>query len=260
MPQRRKLSNPLALAVMVFLGERPMHPYEIARLLRQRGKENSIKINYGSLYTVVQNLEKHGFVEVAGVQRQGNRPERTLYGLTESGKVEMHDWLADLVAVPAREYPSFEAALSLVGALHPDEVTGLLEERVQALDVQAAALHGVLERLDAELPRLFVIETEYQLHMIEAEAGWVRSLHQELVDGTLPGAPEWRSWHETGEVPERWARFEDDFRDVDASELLQEQVDKAVAEAGGPAKGRGKDDADRSGTHTGGGRARHDEH
>src|SRR5437899_3284101 len=111
MAARRKLSNPLALAVMVFLGERPMHPYEIARLLRQRGKEHTIKINYGSLYTVVQNLEKHGFVEVAGVQRQGNRPERTLYGLTAEGRIEMHDWLADLVAVPAKEYPAFEAAL-----------------------------------------------------------------------------------------------------------------------------------------------------
>jgi DNA-binding PadR family transcriptional regulator len=231
--KRRKLSNPLALAVMVFLGERPMHPYEIARLLRQRGKEHSIKINYGSLYTVVQNLEKHGFVEVAGVQREGNRPERTLYGLTESGRVEMHDWLADLVAVPAREYPSFEAALSLIGALHPDEVIGLLEERVRALEVHAAGLRGVLERLDAELPRLFVIETEYQLHMLEAEAAWVRGLHRELVDRTLPGADEWRTWHETGDVPEPWAHLEEDMRDIDPAELLQAEVDRARARANG---------------------------
>ena len=233
MAKRRKLGNPLALAVMVFLNERPMHPYEIARLLRQRGKEHSIKINYGSLYTVVQNLEKHGFVEVAGVQRQGNRPERTLYGLTESGRVEMHDWLADLVAVPAREYPAFEAALSLIGALHPDEVTDLLGERARALEVHAAALRGVLGRLDAELPRMFLVETEYQLHMIEAEAVWVRAFLKELSDGTLAGAEEWRSWHETGEVPERWSRLEEEFRDVHAAELLQEQLDKAAAEAGG---------------------------
>jgi DNA-binding PadR family transcriptional regulator len=203
--KRRKLSNPLALAVMVFLGERPMHPYQIARLLRQRGKEATIKINYGSLYTVVQNLEKHGLVAVAGVQREGNRPERTLYGLTEAGRTEMHDWLADLVAVPAREYPAFEAALSLIGALHPDEVADLLTERATALEVHAAALRGVLARLDAELPRLFVIETEYQLHMLQAQAVWVRGLLKELADGTLPGVPQWRAWHETGAVPEDWA-------------------------------------------------------
>jgi DNA-binding PadR family transcriptional regulator len=207
--KRRKLSNPLALAVMVFLAERAMHPYEIARLLRQRGKEHSIKINYGSLYTVVQNLEKHGFVAVAGVQRQGNRPERTLYGLTDAGRAEMHDWLADLLAVPAKEYPAFEAALSLMPVLHPDEVTDLLTERADALEVRAAGLRGVLGRLDDDLPRIFLIETEYELHMIEAEAAWVRALAGELADGTITGAPEWRSWHDTGVVPGRWRQWEE---------------------------------------------------
>ena len=214
MAKRRKLGNPLALAVMVFLNERPMHPYEIARLLRQRGKEHSIKINFGSLYTVVQNLEKHGFVEVAGVQRQGNRPERTLYGLTDTGRVEMHDWLADLVAVPAQEYPLFEAALSLIGALHPDEATELLGDRVRALDAQAAAVRGVLEQFEGRLPRLFLIETEYQLHMMRAQSAWVRGLLEELTTGTLPGMAEWRTWHDTGVQPERWTGLEDDLRDT----------------------------------------------
>jgi DNA-binding PadR family transcriptional regulator len=212
--KRRKLSNPLALAVMVFLVERPMHPYEIARLMRQRGKENSIKINYGSLYTVVQNLEKYGFVEAVGVQREGNRPERTLYGLTVAGHTEMHDWLADTVAVPVREYPVFESALSLMMALHPDEVARLLAERVGALDVRGAALRGVLAGLDGELPRIFLVETEFQLHMIDAEAGWVRALLKELTDGTLSGAAEWREWHETGRMPDRWAHLEEGPRDT----------------------------------------------
>ncbi|MEW2517612.1 PadR family transcriptional regulator [Actinacidiphila alni] len=220
--KRRKLSNPLALAVMVFLNERPMHPYEIARLMRQRGKEHSIKINYGSLYTVVQNLEKHGFVTAVGVQREGNRPERTLYGLTDEGRTEMHDWLADMVAVPAREYPAFESALSLLMALHPDEAAELLAERARAQEVQAAALRGVLTMLDGELPRIFVLETEFQAHMREAEVTWVRSLLKELDEGAVSGAAEWREWHETGRVPEQWAVLEDELRDSGtASDLLE---------------------------------------
>ncbi|WP_406492872.1 PadR family transcriptional regulator [Streptomyces sp. NBC_00846] len=116
MAKRRKLGHPLALAVMVLLAERSVHPYEIAQTLRRRGKEHSVKINFGSLFTVVQNPEKHGYVEVAGVQRQGNRPERTLYGITEAGRVEMLDWLSGLLAVPAAEHPVFETALSESGA------------------------------------------------------------------------------------------------------------------------------------------------
>jgi DNA-binding PadR family transcriptional regulator len=206
--KRRKLSNPLALAVMVLLTEKPMHPYEIAQTLRRRGKDTSLKINFGSLYTVVQNLEKHGFVEVAEVQRQGNRPERTLYGITDAGREEATEWLSDLLAVPAQEYPIFEAALSLMGVLHPDEVARLLGERLNMLEVQAASLRGGLEKLYETLPRLFLIESEYKLHMIEAEAAWVRAFLAEVREGTFPGVKEWRTFNETGEVPEEFRNLE----------------------------------------------------
>ncbi|GAA1362838.1 PadR family transcriptional regulator [Streptomyces beijiangensis] len=206
---RRKLSNPLALAVLVLLSERPMHPYEIAQTLRQRGKEHSVKINFGSLYTVVQNLEKHGYVEVAEVQRQGNRPERTLYGLTDDGRVEMVDWMSDLLAVPAVEFPLFGTAVSLMPVLPPDDVAVHLEDRLAKLEVQAAGIRGVLHALHEKLPQLFLVETEYQLHMIEAEMEWVRGFRKDLVDGTVGGQAEWESWHRTGETPKKWKDLEE---------------------------------------------------
>ena len=67
---RRRVSNPLALAVLSCLNERPMHPYEISTTLRNRGKEQSIKLNYGSLYAVVESLQKHGLI------RRARRPAR----------------------------------------------------------------------------------------------------------------------------------------------------------------------------------------
>ncbi|RPK33707.1 Transcriptional regulator PadR-like family protein [Streptomyces sp. ADI92-24] len=210
--KRRKLSNPLALTVML-LAERSMHPYEIAQTLRRRGKQHSVKINFGSLYTVVQNLEKHGYVEVTGVQRQGNRPERTLYGITEAGRAEMLDWLSDLIAVPAAEFPVFDTALSLLPVLPPDEVAELLSDREQALAVQSAALRGVLGRLGDALPRVFVVETEYQVHMIEAQLAWIRGFRKELGDATISGIEEWKSFHETGEVPQGW-------QDLDEQEIV----------------------------------------
>ncbi|MES5822358.1 PadR family transcriptional regulator [Streptomyces sp. RG80] len=194
--QRRKLRNPLALAVLATLWQKPMHPYEIAQTLRRQGKDSSTKINYGSLYTVVQNLEKHGFVEVTDVERQGNRPERTVYGITAAGRQETTEWMSDLVATPAKEYPIFETALSLLGALHPDDVVRLLEERLSALEVQVASGRGALEKLSETLPRLFLVEMEYRLHMVEAEADWVRGLHDDIREGALPGMAEWKGFHE----------------------------------------------------------------
>ncbi|MFD3840355.1 PadR family transcriptional regulator [Streptomyces sp. NPDC058642] len=131
----------MALAVPAPLWPKPMHPYEIAQTLRRQGKDSSTKINYGSLHTVVQNLQKHGFVEVTDVERQGDRPERTVYGITEAGRQETAEWMPDLVAFPAKEYPIFETALSLLGVLHPGGVGPRLPRRDQ--EGRAARHRGV---------------------------------------------------------------------------------------------------------------------
>lgn len=199
--KRRKVGNLLALALLSALHERPMYPYEMASVLRARGKEQSIKINWGSLYTVVQNLDKHGFIEVTGTVREGRQPERTVYGLTEAGRAELTDWLRELVGVPEREYPRFEAALGEAGVLHPDEVIALLGQRLTALDADIATQEAELEEFGKTLPRLFLVESEYHLAICRAEAGWVRALLREMTDGTLSGMAEWRGFHETGDLP-----------------------------------------------------------
>src|SRR4029453_16009199 len=98
-----------------------MHPYQIANVLRRTGKERDMPIKVGSLYTVVRNLERHGFIEATGSQRAGRRPERTEYVITDPGRAELRDWLRELVAVPESEYPRLQAALSVFGKLTPEQ-------------------------------------------------------------------------------------------------------------------------------------------
>src|ERR1700691_5716339 len=114
--------------------QRPMYPYEMAATLRHRGKDEAIKINWGSLYTIVQNLEKYGFIEAVEVAREGRQPERTTYQITDAGRAELLDWLRELLGMPEREYTRFEAALSECSILGPDEVIRLLTQRLEGLD------------------------------------------------------------------------------------------------------------------------------
>jgi DNA-binding PadR family transcriptional regulator len=199
--KRRKVSSPLALAVLAQLTEAPMHPYEIAATLRSRGKEQSIKLNYGSLYTVVDNLAKHGLIEAVEARREGRRPERTVYRLTEAGQAELDDWMTELLSAPVKEYPQFEAALSLLPVLAPDQVLDNLRHRVLILEKIIEDERAQLTGLRTVLPRLVLLETEYGLHLRQAELDWVRGLVSELEDGSLPGLAEWRDWHRSGELP-----------------------------------------------------------
>lgn len=194
---RRQRSNPLALAILCVLQEGPRHPYDVASTLKLRKKHESIKLNYGSLYNVVEQLERDGFIEVVDVLRQGRRPERTVYGITEAGLREMTDWLAELVATPQPEWPQFEAALSLLPALPPEDVVELLDQRLGELDL-ALARHRSDQRLLHEelgLPRLFALESEYSAAILAAERAFVAGLRAEITDGTLDGLPHWRAWH-----------------------------------------------------------------
>jgi DNA-binding PadR family transcriptional regulator len=193
----RRRSNPLALAVLECLSEKPMHPYEISSMLRTRGKEQSIKLNYGSLYSVVESLAKHGLISAQQTTREGRRPERTVYAITEAGQAELEDWLAELLATSTREYTSLEAGLSLAGALPPDEVARLLDKRCFALEMQLSALEKAGELGDQlQLPEIFAIESHYRHALLTAELAFVRRLVGRIRDGSLGGTTLWRRMHE----------------------------------------------------------------
>ena len=202
MAKRRKVSNLLALSLLNLLMEQPMYPYEMASALRARGKDQAIKINWGSLYTIVQNLEKYGFTEAVEVAREGRQPERTTYRITEAGRAELLDWVRELLSIPEREYTRFEAALGEGAILAPDELVALLRQRLDTLDAANAQQETELKAFQAQIPRLFMIESEYHLALRRAEADWVRGLLEELTDGTFPGLEGWQRFHETGQLPD----------------------------------------------------------
>jgi DNA-binding PadR family transcriptional regulator len=163
-----------------------------------------MSIKWGSFYTVVRNLEKHGLIEAAGSSREGRRPERTLYAITAAGKAELTDWLHELVAVPEPEPSRFVAALSVIAVLPPDEVAGLLAARLRALEDGIARDREGLAQAGQEVPRIFLIESEFELAMGEAQAAWVRGLLGEITGGTLPGVQQWRHYHASGELPAQY--------------------------------------------------------
>ena len=198
---KRKVDNLMALAVLATVIQRPMHRYEIASLIRARGKDQDMDVKWGSLYTVVQNLAKHGFLEVVGTSRQGARPERTVYQITEAGRQEMLDWARELLSTPEPEHPRFAAGLSVQMILPPDEVIALLQARLGRLEETIAARRAALTGQLQEIPRLFLVEDEFAVAMVEAEAAWVRALLEELTSGSFPDLALWRAFHDGGEMP-----------------------------------------------------------
>ena len=187
MKTRRELPRtPLALAVMNLLAEAPMHPYEMKTKMKERGHDQVIRLKGGSIYDTVERLEQGGFIEAQTTSREGRRPERTVYAITEAGREEIMAWLRELLAQPVNEYPQFGAALAFFAALDKDEVVRLLKVRIALLDGQAAGDETHLKTFaDMGLPRLFLVEGEYAVAMKRAERDWIRQLIEDIEGGRL---------------------------------------------------------------------------
>ena len=183
---KRKVSNLLALAVLSLLNERPMHPYEMLGVMRQRELTNVMKVNQSSLYSVIEALQREGLTVPAETQREGRYPERTIYAITEAGGAELIDWLRALIRQPTVEYTAFATGLAFLGNLPPAEVATLLEEHIGYLQEQISSIRSTLEKgLQLGVDRLFLVEDSYTLTLLEAKLTFVQQLIQEINDGTL---------------------------------------------------------------------------
>jgi DNA-binding PadR family transcriptional regulator len=145
---------------------------------------------------VVQQLAKAGFISEVETSRDGQRPERTVYALTEAGRAEFRDWLRDLVAEPVHEYPQFVAALSLVAALPPGEVLDLLRQRLERLATIRAEIRGQIDTsVGRGVPELFLVEEEYRLALLDAETSFIEEFTRKITDPQTGWAPMWAQFH-----------------------------------------------------------------
>ena len=179
-------SSPLALAVLSLLHAAPLHPYAIQRLLKEWGKDKVINVGQrANLYKTIKRLLQAGLIAVRQTERDQQYPERTVYELTEAGRLAAHNWLTDMVVRPRNEFPQFPAALSFLMMLAPDEARMALEQRANALRGQLATVEADLANYGATLPRVTLMDDEYQRTMIGAELAWVDGVLADLTAGAL---------------------------------------------------------------------------
>jgi DNA-binding PadR family transcriptional regulator len=196
--QRPLPRTPVALSVLSLLNERAMHPYEMRSLMRERRHDRAFRIRESSVYDTVARLAERGFIESVEVNREGRRPERTVYAITESGRDELLVWLWDLASEPSAEYPAFAAPLMFIYSLGKDRAVAALQQRAARLEAEISSSDAFRRAMMADLPdfpRIFGIEDEYAQAMRQAELAWVRGTVAELRDGTFP-------WPTTDELKE----------------------------------------------------------
>ncbi len=169
--------TPLAVAVLALLNERPMHPYEMVQILRERSEDQLVKVRPGSLYHAVERLVGQRLARVLGTEREGNRPERTTYEITGDGLTALVAQLREWLSTPVNEYPRFPLALAEAhngpAALVVEDLRGY----VACLDEQLHQIRrGLASAQQRGVQEAHLIEVDYLLTVRTAERDWIARL------------------------------------------------------------------------------------
>ena len=182
--------TPLAIAVLSLLTREPLHPYEMRQRIRIQHIEQVMKVTQGTLYSTVERLAGTGLITPIETSREGRRPERTVYAITDAGRDQMVDALRETLMRPSPEYPRLAMALSFASTLDPAEVADLLERRSLNAEVHLSGLNTALDgTLKQGLPRVHVIETEYLAALARAELDWLRAAVEDIRAGRITWPP-----------------------------------------------------------------------
>ena len=151
--------SPLALAVLALLVEAPMHPYRMQQLITERGKDDVINVS--------------------------QRPERSVYEITDAGRAAAQQWMREMLTDPRPEYPEFAAAVAHLPMITPGQSAEYLAGRATALEAEVARLEASISSVKDWLPRLFLLDTELLLDLRRTELRWTTAVLEDLKDGSI---------------------------------------------------------------------------
>jgi DNA-binding PadR family transcriptional regulator len=121
------------LVILGLLREKPYHGYEIKQTMKERYMHEWTEIPFGSIYSALKRLTGQGFIQEDGVEKVGNRPSRTIYSISESGRKEFLALLREGWQLPDSPPSTLRICVVFMQALPPDEIGRYLERRIQIL-------------------------------------------------------------------------------------------------------------------------------
>ena len=134
------------LVLLGFIAEKESSGYDIVGTIKRRELDRWAKISTSTVYNRLLRLEKAGHV-VGRAERDGGRPERTIYQITDSGKERLREEVVEHLT-GFNDDPR-QLGFAFLFAADPTEVAKRLEEHAVELADQIAAI----EKMIVEEPR-----------------------------------------------------------------------------------------------------------
>jgi DNA-binding PadR family transcriptional regulator len=173
----------LGISVLALLKARSMHGYEMLQTLVEHHADRIVKVRPGSLYHVVDRLTDEKLIRRTATDREGKRPERVIYEITDAGAEALAERVRELIARPVHEFPQFVVALAEIETLGKGAAANAVDERVGALEARAAEITAL--RGAGVVRTAYLVALDYLLAAMQNELSWLRDFADSLRSGQL---------------------------------------------------------------------------
>ena len=159
----------------------PLHGHQIRHQAQSDRTEHWADVHVGSLYGALKRLANEGLVHEVRTERVGNRPERTIYEITEEGRRALAAVREETLRELTHPNDPFDLALAQSRDLPEETLTQIVTHRLAGFQVWESSVRHRAETAD---PYLNEAERMVIRHIIERAAAEVR-WHEELL-GRMP--------------------------------------------------------------------------
>jgi DNA-binding PadR family transcriptional regulator len=179
------LTRLMALGILARNG--PSHGHQIRRVADLTDVAEWGGVSVGALYRELRAMERDGLVEATRTEKVGNRPERTVYAITDEGRLELVALREQAIkpSLASGPDPLGVALLFAADGLDRADLRRTLRARRDVLAIWVAEVSSQREELIAKgyLDVLAAAVMRRGILHMEAEISW----HDEL-DATLAGS------------------------------------------------------------------------
>lgn len=168
----------IRLFILGSLAERgEMHGHAIRLLAEEERIDNWTDFGPGAIYGAIKRLAVDGLIDERRTEREGNYPERQIYGITAAGSEMLAELRRDGLEQIVYRHDPVDLAIARYDPENMDGLIVALNERLAELKdrCEYAEQHG--ERIRQHLTLMESHVMRHQHHRLSGEIAW----HEELL-------------------------------------------------------------------------------
>ena len=165
-----------ATMIMGLINLSPLNAYEIVKQLQWMNIKYWYNIANSTVYATIKSLEKKEFIS-GTVEKEGNMPEKTIYTLTEKGRLELKETLMHSITTFDFDTNIFSIAVFFIDFFEKEEQKQLLEKRLENLYKYLQGIEKqVTEPWKEQVSAVHVANVNRMIEIVNAEISGTKKI------------------------------------------------------------------------------------